>query len=127
MQRRLSILIFCLCVAGQLLTGSYCKPSNKSVMDEIKIKVGDSTEIRLESLSTAGYTWEVKNDDSTIVSVVPVKNQQQGGQFLPAGRSFEEVYTIKALHTGAATVLFQQKRSWEDTVLKEKKYVITVL
>lgn len=96
-------------------------------MDEIKLKVGDSTEVSLESLSTAGYTWEVKNADSTIVSVTQVDNQQKGGQFLPAGRSFDEVYSIKALHAGAASVLFQQKRSWEDTVLKEKKYVITVL
>ena len=126
MQRSPAILL-CLCVAGQLLTASYCTPSNTSVMDEIKLKVGDSTEVSLESLSTAGYTWEVKNPDSTIVSVTQVDNQQQGGQFLPAGRSFDEMYSIKALHTGAATVLFQQKRSWEDTVLKEKKYVITVL
>ena len=96
-------------------------------MDDIKLKVGDSTEVSLESLSTAGYTWAVKNADSAIVSVTQVDRQQQAGQFLPAGKSFDEVYTIKALHTGAATVLFQQKRSWEDTVLKEKKYVITVL
>jgi predicted secreted protein len=99
-------------------------------IEEIKLNKGESTQIKLEGLGTAGYIWSYRIDgNQQVVSVtkdfvMPEKKSEQ-----TAGASADEIFAIKANEPGVVSVTFFQKRSWETNVapVNEKKIIITVV
>ena len=93
--------------------------------EEIQMKTGESTTVKLKGLATAGYQWSfVINGSTDLVTiskdfVLPEKN---------AGASADEVFTIKANKKGTADIYFVQKRNWEKNTnpANEKKIKIVI-
>jgi len=87
-------------------------PSDET--EEITLKKGESTEIQLKGLATAGYIWNYTTDaDKNAITVskdfvVSNKLKQKN-----AGASADEVFKITANEKGVMYINFFQKRSWE--------------
>jgi len=83
-------------------------------IEEIKLKQGESTEIQLKGLATAGYVWNYTTDaDKNVITVskdfaISKKLTQKN-----VGASADEVFKITANEKGIVYVTFFQKRSWE--------------
>ena len=94
-------------------------------IEEIKLKTGESTTIKLKGLSTAGYQWNYTIDDNK--NLITVSKDFQLTQ-KTAGASADEIFTIKANNKGIVNITFFQKRNWEKNVdpVNEKKIKITI-
>ncbi|MDQ2864459.1 MAG: protease inhibitor I42 family protein [Bacteroidota bacterium] len=81
--------------------------------EEIKLKKGESTEIQLKGLSTAGYVWNYTTDADK--NDITVSKDFVSKKLLPqiVGASADEVFKITANKTGVVYITFFQKRSWE--------------
>ena len=99
------------------------------ITDEIKLKTGTSTTVKLKGLATAGYEWNYAiddNNDCINVSkeiVLPEKLTQKN-----MGASADEVFTIIAQKKGKVNIHFSQQRSWEKNIdpVNEKKVKIII-
>ena len=86
-------------------------PAGKT--EEIKLKKGASTEIRLKGLATAGYVWNYTTDaDKNAITVskdfiLSEKIEKN------AGASADEIFKITANERGVVYITFFQKRNWE--------------
>lgn len=95
---------------------------------EITLKVGESTEIQLKGLGTAGYKWNYSiesNKDHVSITrdlVAPEKTSQKN-----IGASADEVFTIKAMMKGSVTIHFFQSRSWEKNENPANEKLITMI
>ncbi len=81
--------------------------------DSVQLRVGEEHPIELDSLRTAGYEWqpELEGDESVAEVVKDEAPPETGGQAV--GAAPPEVFKIKALRPGKATVRFAQRRPWE--------------
>lgn len=82
--------------------------------EEIKLKKGESTEIQLKGLATAGYVWNYTTDadkDAITVSKDFVVAKKLTSKIV--GASADEAFKITANETGVVYINFFQKRSWE--------------
>ena len=99
------------------------------ITDEIKLKTGTSTTIKLKGLATAGYEWNYTiddNEDCIKVSkdfVMPEKLPQKN-----MGASADEIFTLTAQKKGTVNIHFFQQRSWEKNMdpVNEKKVKIII-
>ena len=94
-------------------------------IEEIKLKTGESTTVKLKGLATAGYLWNYTIDDNkdfVTISKDFILSQKN------AGASADEVFTIKANSKGIVNINFFQKRSWQTNVkpVNEKRILITI-
>ena len=96
--------------------------------EEIKLKRGESTTVKLKGLGTAGYEWNYTIDgDQNLIAiskdfVLPEKLTQKN-----MGTSADEVFTINANKKGQLIIYFFQKRGWEkntEPINKKKVKVI---
>ena len=89
-----------------------------TVPEQIVLHAGEETEIRLPSLSSAGYEWSVEVDDGESVSVEEVAREgPPGGEPAgPPGSSPAHVFRLAGVRIGEAVVRFQQRRPWEEGV-----------
>ena len=90
--------------------------------ERIRLRVGEEHPVRLESLLTAGYEWMPEADDPSIASVR--KSTPAAGGERAVGAGPDEVFKIKAMRPGKATVRFAQRRSWEPSAQSEDEHVI---
>ncbi len=97
--------------------------------EEISLHVGESTEVKLKGLGTAGYKWNYSiqnNEDSISVSkdLAATENTAQKN----IGASADEVFTIKAVSKGSVNIYFFQNRSWEknENPANEKRVKIII-
>jgi predicted secreted protein len=97
--------------------------------EHIKLKIGDSTTVKLKGLATAGYEWNYTvdgNKDLITISkefILPEKLTRKN-----IGTSADEVFTITAHSKGQLTIYFFQKRGWEKNSepINKKKVNITI-
>jgi predicted secreted protein len=97
--------------------------------EEITLKKGISTTIKLKGSATAGYAWNYTIDDNkdyirvTKEFVLPEKLTP--GKM---GASADEVFTITAQKKGTVHIYFYQQRSWEKNMdpVNEKKVKIII-
>jgi predicted secreted protein len=81
--------------------------------DSLQLRVGEEHPIQLDSLLTAGYEWAPQLEgDESVAEVVKEEPPPATGEEA-VGASPPEVFKIKALRPGKATVRFAQRRPWE--------------
>jgi inhibitor of cysteine peptidase len=104
-------------VTGQLLRGD-------SDLD-LKLSVGESRELSLASLGTAGFVWtyQMEGDDGIVRLSRRRGRPEQAG---PIGRSTPEQLMIQATAPGHAVIRMQQARPWESKVAPRKSFAINV-
>ena len=98
-------------------------------LEEINLHIGESTEVKLKGLGTAGYKWNYSiqtSEDSISISrdlFATDKTSQRN-----IGASADEVFTIKAVSKGVVNIYFFQNRSWEknENPANEKRVKITI-
>jgi predicted secreted protein len=96
-------------------------------MQKISLKAGEKKIIQVPDLSTAGYSLTFSGNYELIIKVErPV--QYRKNDIKIAGGTKKISFEITALKTGKASLMFQQKRSWEQsaTAANEWLYEITV-
>ena len=80
--------------------------------DRLSLRVGDEHPVELDSLLTAGYTWEPEVEGDEAVAEV-TKGKPEDAPDLAIGASPPEVFKIKAVRPGKARVRFAQRRPFE--------------
>jgi predicted secreted protein len=95
--------------------------------DTIKIAAGQNIVITLEANQTTGFKWELAEPlDKGMLELVNVEYVLGMARFLGAGG--KEVWTLKALAPGEASILLKYVRPWEKNIppAKEKKFKVTI-
>ena len=92
---------------------------------DLKLSVGESRELSLASLGTAGFVWtyEMEGDDG-IVRLS--RRRGRPDEAAPIGRSTPERLMIQATAPGRAVIHLQQARPWESKVAPRKSFAINV-
>jgi predicted secreted protein len=92
---------------------------------ELNLAVGESRELPLASLGTAGFIWtaELEGDDGVVrVSRRRAKPDRNS----PPGRSTAELLKIVANAPGHAVIRLQQARPWELNKAPRASFAINV-
>jgi predicted secreted protein len=92
---------------------------------DLTLAVGESRELTLASLGTAGFVWsaELEGDDGILrVS----RRRGRPGVGAAPGRSTAELLTIEAEAPGEAVIRMQQARPWESGVEPRAAFAIRV-
>lgn len=92
---------------------------------DLSLAVGESRELSLASLGTAGFVWtaELEGDDQ-ILRVT--RRRAAPGRVSPPGRSTAELLMIVAQAPGRAVIRMQQARPWESGVAPRASFAINV-
>jgi predicted secreted protein len=92
---------------------------------EVLLSVGESRELSLASLGTAGFVWtyEMEGDDG-IVRLS--RRRGRPGEAEPIGRSTPERLMIQATAPGHAVIRMHQARPWESKVPPRRSFAINV-
>ena len=93
---------------------------------ELRLVVGESRELTLASLGTAGFVWtaELEGDDG----IVRVTRRRAGAdRSSPPGRSTAELLMIMAEAPGHAVIRMAQARPWEAGKAPRASFAIDVL
>jgi predicted secreted protein len=79
---------------------------------DLSLAVGESRELPLASMGTAGFVWTAELEGDT--GVVRVSRRRASpDQKSPPGRSTQELLNIVADAPGRAVIRLQQARPWE--------------
>lgn len=93
----------------------------------LTLQPGERATVRLPGLGTAGYQWTQHVDgdaDAVAVSLDTAPAEEIAGR--PLGTSVDELAVIEARHHGRATVVLEQRRSWEKEPDPQDRRVLTV-
>ena len=92
---------------------------------ELNLAVGESRELALASMGTAGFVWtaELEGDDG-VVRVSRRRAKPDG--VAPPGRSTAELLKIVANAPGHAVIRLQQARPWELNKAPRASFAINV-
>jgi predicted secreted protein len=92
---------------------------------DLNLAVGESRELNLASLGTAGFVWtyELESDDGIVRLSRRRGRLEEAG---PIGRSTPERLMIQATAPGRAVIRMQQARPWESKVPPRKSFAINV-
>ena len=92
---------------------------------DLQLSVGESRELNLSSLGTAGFVWtyELESDDGIVRLSRRRGGRDEAG---PIGRSTPEKLMIQATAPGHAVIRMQQARPWESKVPPRKSFAINV-
>ena len=83
-------------------------------MEEIELRKGERSTVRLKGLGSAGYRWSYTVDDPRIVDVERViVTTRPGG--LPPSHSLDEQFVITGKMAGETVVRFRQGRPFEPS------------
>jgi predicted secreted protein len=91
--------------------------------DNIAIKNGQQFTITLESNRTSGYSW-VPTFDTDIINLI--SRDFQSPSLKLTGASGKEIFTFKAINSGATTLKMLYKRSWKQHFEAEKTFFIDI-
>jgi predicted secreted protein len=94
--------------------------------EAIELHVGEEHRVRLPGLGTAGYAWEHSAPAAGPVAVVEAHEAEeaQHERDRPAGKSADQLFTIRALRPGKAAVTFRQRRPWEATAAPINEHIV---
>jgi inhibitor of cysteine peptidase len=96
---------------------------------EIKLQVGDTLEVALESNLTTGFQWVlVENSDETAL-------QQVGHVYVPYGNTNPplpgvggvELWSFKALKEGQSTIFMEYSQPWDGGIKQARTFTLTVV
>jgi predicted secreted protein len=93
----------------------------------VTLHPGERTTLRLPGRGTGGYRWthRVEGDaDAVAVSVSAAPRAEINGR--PPGTSVDELAVIEARRRGRATVILEQRRSWETTPAPQDRRVLAI-
>jgi inhibitor of cysteine peptidase len=92
---------------------------------DLKLAVGESRELSLTSLGTAGFVWtyELESDDGIVRLSRRRGRPEEAG---PIGRSTPERLMIQATAPGHAVIRMQQARPWESKVPPRRSFAINI-
>ena len=90
--------------------------------DEIEARVGETFTVELEGIPTAGYQWELVQDDPRFRLVK--KDYAHPG--VAIGGATKERLQIEALEPGSTTLTFKYKQPWETEVLDTKSFRLRI-
>ena len=92
---------------------------------DLKLAVGESRELSLASLGTAGFVWthELEGDDGIVRLTRRRGRRREAG---PVGRSTTERLMILATAPGHAVIRMHQARPWESAVAPRASFAINV-
>jgi predicted secreted protein len=91
----------------------------------LKLAVGETREVSLASLGTAGFVWsyELEDNDSVLRLTRRRSDPDEAG---PVGRSTAERLLITATAPGRAQIRMRQARPWEPAVAPRASFAINV-
>jgi predicted secreted protein len=95
----------------------------------VHLEPGQTHEVTLPGLGTAGYRWDHELfGPAGVVDVDWERGVAPGSASAAVGRSAAEVVTVRAKAPGRVTVKLQQRRHWETSAkpLAERTIEITV-
>ncbi len=92
---------------------------------DLSLAVGESQELALASLGTAGFVWttELEGDDGVLRVI---RRRGAPGKPSPPGRSTTELLKIMAEAPGHAVIRLQQARPWEVGKKPRASFAINV-
>ena len=92
---------------------------------DLKLSVGESRELDLASLGTAGFVWthQLEGDDGILRLSRRRGRPEDDGR---VGRSTSERLMIQATAPGRVVIRMQQARPWESRVPPRKSFAINV-
>jgi predicted secreted protein len=93
----------------------------------LQLRPGETHELTLPSLGTAGYRWidEIASGDG-VVEISRQRGAAVAGDGPVAGRSTAELLLVRALRTGHARIELSQRRPWEAGVPPRSKLQVNV-
>jgi len=89
----------------------------------IKISQGEEFTISLDSIPSAGYTWNAQYDDAVLELVKPKETVRLTDAI---GGGVEELFTFRAKKKGSTEAIMIYKRGWEKTPEKTMQFRIEV-
>jgi len=99
---------------GVALSGEKGGAQYSETNRDIQVKVGEVFTIRLKANETTGYTWR-GNEIFDRSYLELIGSPYHPDQTQRTGSGGEQIYTFKALQTGATRIKLTYKRSWEVT------------
>ncbi len=91
----------------------------------IRLKIGDTLEVRLQSNPSTGYSWSL---DPHSTPIVEFAGQSQAKAKAPGvGRSALQVLRFKAAGRGEGALLLRYARSWEEPSPDDRKYDLLIV
>ena len=93
------------------------------------VHTGESFDVTLQGRGTAGYEWQFEINHKDILEVTRKKQPVKRSRTILPGNSVDEVFTVKGLKKGAATIHFILVRTWEDSAIapiEEKRIKVEV-
>jgi predicted secreted protein len=94
---------------------------------QVRLRPGERKSIRLPGLGTAGYRWTPGRPDAAGIVDVSVTTAPAGEiDGRPPGSSADELATIEGRRPGQATVILEQRRSWETKAAPHDRRVLHI-
>jgi inhibitor of cysteine peptidase len=91
----------------------------------VRLKAGETLELRLKSNPTTGFMWYVKKESTPLLKLV---HQSQTEATEPGvGRPVFQVFEFEARRPGDGVLLLHYVRSWEAPAPDEEQFHIHVL
>lgn len=81
--------------------------------ERLELGIGQSAELELVGLGTAGYQWRQEVEGADVVSVTWSRGSAHDSDVRVAGSSPPEIATIRGIKSGRAVVRLAQTRAWE--------------
>jgi len=123
-----------LVLLGLALTG--CSSSSASTQSltsadsgkTVTLDNGQQLTVELELQGGTGFSWEVVDSAGGVLEQQGEPTTKEIGNEPPTlvGQTMLEVFTFKAVKSGAGTLRLEYKRSWETTVPAEKTWTADV-
>ncbi|MGD0780317.1 MAG: protease inhibitor I42 family protein [Dehalococcoidales bacterium] len=99
---------------------------------EIRITLGSSLQVQLESNPSTGFGWELTSiSDSNVLEKLSnifetPSYKLPAGQTPPAGAGGMEFWTFKALMKGTSTISMEYSQPWDGGTKKAQTFSLTV-
>jgi predicted secreted protein len=92
----------------------------------LQLRPGETRELALPSLGTAGYRWIDEISGDGVVEVSRHRGPAPTGDGPVAGRSTAELLLVRALSPGHANIELSQRRPWETDVPPRARLQVSV-
>ena len=89
-----------------------------------RVALGELFEISLQAVPTAGFTWTLAEGDSDVVELVESEWRPTGDD---VGGPATQVFRLRGVAPGKATLRFRYGRSWEGSTDEEREIVVAVI
>lgn len=123
--RKLLIVMF---VLGILLSG--CSSAKKLTVEDhgsrVRLGVGDTLEITLESKPSTGYSWTIFEIDQAIIKPAGDVEYTEKGLVIP-GSCCDATFNFEAVGRGETGLVLGYHREWEEDIAPIETFVVTVI